>query len=176
MKTILPTLHQLIAFEAVARTLSFTAAAQELCVTQGAISRQIRDLEENLGTLLFHRTTRRLAITSDGERYVTAVRPSLANLADATRMMKSESPENEVRIAVVSAFAVHWIYPRFESFKRQHPESKIQLLRYLGEASALENCKQAHGAIHLGRGNWEKQISEYLGGKQLYCGLQPRLP
>ncbi|MBM2767547.1 LysR family transcriptional regulator [Burkholderia anthina] len=172
MKTIVPPLSQLLAFEAVARTLSFTVAAQELSVTQGAISRQISDLEESLGVLLFYRTTRRLAITLDGERYVSIVRSALQDLTDATKSLK-EGGGQEVRVAVATAFAIHWIYPRFASLKSQHPNLKVQLLHYLGEASALENCVQAHCAIYLGNGSWEKQMADYLGGDDFVIACSP---
>ncbi|WP_376697443.1 LysR family transcriptional regulator [Wenzhouxiangella sp. EGI_FJ10305] len=122
----LPPLRALPVFEAVARTLSFSAAARELNVTQSAVSHQIRQLEDHLGESLFERGGRRVALTEQGEHYLEAVAPALAQIERASEQLRGVS-DSRLRLAVPSSFAVSWLIPRLPHLQRQHPELDIDL-------------------------------------------------
>ncbi|WP_376693969.1 LysR family transcriptional regulator [Wenzhouxiangella sp. EGI_FJ10409] len=122
----LPPLKALPVFEAVARTLSFSAAAVELHVTQSAVSHQIRQLEDDLGETLFERGGRRVALTEQGERYLEAVAPALAQIERASEQLRGVG-DSRIRLAVPSSFAVSWLIPRLPHLQRQHPELDLDL-------------------------------------------------
>jgi len=122
----LPPLRALPVFEAVARTLSFSAAARELHVTQSAVSHQIRHLEDDLGESLFERGGRRVSLTEQGERYLEAIGPALAQIERASQQLRGAA-DSRLRLAVPSSFAVCWLIPRLPHLQRQHPELDIDL-------------------------------------------------
>jgi DNA-binding transcriptional LysR family regulator len=122
----LPPLRALPVFEAVARTLSFSAAAEELHVTQSAVSHQIRQLEDDLGETLFERGGRRVALTEQGERYLEAIAPALAQIERASEQLRGVS-DSRIRLAVPSSFAVSWLIPRLPHLQRRHPELDLDL-------------------------------------------------
>lgn len=122
----LPPLKALPVFEAVARTLSFSAAAEELHVTQSAVSHQIRQLEDDLGETLFERGGRRVALTEQGERYLEAVAPALAQIERASEQLRGVA-DSRIRLAVPSSFAVSWLIPRLPHLQRRHPELDLDL-------------------------------------------------
>src|SRR5699024_8950179 len=113
-------------FEAVARTLSFSAAAVELHVTQSAVSHQIRQLEDDLGETLFDRGGRRVALTEQGERYLESIGPALAQIERASQQLRGVE-DSRIRLAVPSSFAVGWLIPRLPHVQRQHPELDLDL-------------------------------------------------
>jgi LysR family glycine cleavage system transcriptional activator len=122
----LPPLPAIRVFEAVARHLSFTKAAAELGVTQAAVSYQIKQLEDRVGTALFRRLTRKLALTETGQRMVPPVRDALGRLADAFAAARSE--ENSVlRIKAIYSFATNWVVPRLGRFTRAYPQYSVRL-------------------------------------------------
>ena len=104
----LPPLHDLIAFEAAARHVSFLRASEELHVTQSAVSHRIRSLEDLLGVPLFIRINRNIALTSFGERYVADVREILARLETATQRLKNDTRER-LRISAAPALGARWL-------------------------------------------------------------------
>lgn len=118
----LPPPNWLRAFEAAARHLSFTGAAQELHVTQPAVSQQVKLLENYLGQPLFHRLPRRLVLTEAGKVYVTVVHEAFERLASGTRELFGGDVARIVTIKVNVAFAALWLAPRLVSFKAEHPE------------------------------------------------------
>jgi len=124
----LPPLQTLRAFEAAARLTSFTRAAHELSVTQGAISRQIRNLEERVGIELFHRAERGVALTPAGSRYHQAVREALDAIAAATADLGVYSGKGPVTIGASSALASLWLMPRLAAFRRNEPDLDIRVL------------------------------------------------
>ncbi len=124
----LPPLQTLRAFEAAARLASFTRAAGELSITQGAISRQIRQLEERLGVVLFHRRERGVVLTPAGERYRLAVREALERLAAATAELGPQGGSGPVTIGASSALASLWLMPRLSGFRHREPDLEIRVL------------------------------------------------
>jgi DNA-binding transcriptional LysR family regulator len=113
-------------FEAAARHLSFTRAARELFLTQSAVSRQIQQLEEQLGVKLFHRRTRALALTEAGERYFRAISIALTQVREATvAVQKSAAPI--VRITTPVTFASLWLVPRVGRFQARHADVTVHV-------------------------------------------------
>ena len=113
----LPSLDALVAFESAARHESFTRAGVELNVTQGAISRQIRVLEDRLGVLLFQRVRRRVVLTDAGRAYLLDVRRLLDSLKSSTlRLMTAGEHAKVLNLAVFPAVATHWLIPRLPDF------------------------------------------------------------
>lgn len=124
----LPPLNSLVAFEAAARHLSFTRAADELSVTQGAVSRQVRHLEDYLGRALFIRDKRALSLTDTGADYYDSVQQSLLQLAGATGDILQWQGDQQVTVVTTNAMASFWLLPRFNEFQEQHPEIDLRIL------------------------------------------------
>ena len=122
----LPPLDALRAFEAAARHLSFTRAAEELFVTQSAVSKQVIALEAGLGAPLFERKTRALLLTSAGERLQRAVDVAFAELRAATAELRGDG-EPTVTLTTTQGFASFWLIPRLEDFRRRHPGIDIRI-------------------------------------------------
>ncbi|MBA3773545.1 MAG: LysR family transcriptional regulator [Ramlibacter sp.] len=120
-------LDLLHAFEAAARHLSFTAAGQELFISQSAVSRQIQQLEENLGTPLFERRHRALALTEAGRIMHRAVNDSLERLLDAAARARPLPQAGQVSITCTPGFASFWLIPRLTRFTAGHPEVDVRL-------------------------------------------------
>lgn len=115
------------AFEAVARLSSFRAAGEELHLTQPAISRQIRSLEDEIGTTLFLRGTRHVELTSDGAALLRAVAPSLDRLDAAVRQIRSQGARRRITVTTFASFASLWLIPRLQEFQRLHPGVDIRV-------------------------------------------------
>ncbi|BAN49176.1 putative LysR family transcriptional regulator [Metapseudomonas resinovorans NBRC 106553] len=124
----LPPLNSLLAFESAARHLSFTHAAKELNVTQGAISRQIRLLEDYLGKTLFERTTRSIALTPTGTQYHETVRDCLLHLARSTGEIRQWRGDQQVTVATSTAMASLWLLPKVAEFQSQHEEIDLRIV------------------------------------------------
>ncbi|CAB3768039.1 transcriptional regulator GcvA [Paraburkholderia humisilvae] len=123
----LPSLNAIKAFEAAARHESFSRAADELFVTHGAVSHQVRALEAELGVALFTRDGKRLRLTDVGRRYAVRVRTALVALADATREIRASERERRLVVSILSSFAARWITPRVGSFIEAHPQWDLEL-------------------------------------------------
>lgn len=115
------------AFEAVARLASFRAAGEELHLTQPAISRQIRSLEEELGATLFHRGTRHVELTSAGAMLLRVVAPSLDRLDACVRQIRHRTARQRVTVTTFASFASLWLLPRLQDFQRDHPQVDIRV-------------------------------------------------
>jgi LysR family glycine cleavage system transcriptional activator len=123
----LPRLELLYTFEAAARTLSFTRAAAELFLTQSAVSRQIQQLENDLGTPLFERRHRALALTDAGRLMHRTVSDCLERLRDATASLRVTTALRQVAITTTPGFASLWLIPRLASFTAAHPEVDVRI-------------------------------------------------
>lgn len=118
---------QLRAFEAVARHLNFRAAAEELALTQSAVSRQIQGLEEDVGVSLFLRHTRAVELTGAGAQLLRSVMPSLERIDSAVRQIRQSAGRKSVAISTWASFASLWLIPRLEAFQREHPDIDIRI-------------------------------------------------
>ncbi|MBI1778392.1 MAG: transcriptional regulator GcvA [Proteobacteria bacterium] len=123
----LPPLNALRAFEAAARHVSFKAAADELFVTQGAISRHILKLEEALGVKLFLRLHRQVELTREGARYLREVRDAFLQISRATANLSSAPDERMLRIKLPPTCAIRWLVPRLGRFHALHPDIAVQV-------------------------------------------------
>ncbi len=122
----LPPLKTLPAFEAVARLNSFSRAAEELSLTQSAISHQIRQLENDLGEPLFNRAGRTLSLTDAGEQFLEVVTSALRQIERASNNLRG-TPDNQLRLAVPSSLAVCWLIPRLPNLQRKYPQLELTL-------------------------------------------------
>ncbi len=123
----LPPLDLLVAFEAVARRGSITAAAAERFITQSAMSRQIQALESALGTALFQRRHRALALTDAGQRLLVATRTALVQLGDAVAAIRAPAAPAPLALTTTPSFAALWLIPRLAGFTREHPGVDVRL-------------------------------------------------
>ena len=115
------------AFEAVARNLNFRAAAEEMALTQSAVSRQIQALEEEIGVALFLRHTRAVELTSAGSDLISAVVPALERLDNTVRNIRQSAGRKHVAITTWASFASMWLIPRLEDFQNLHPDIDIRI-------------------------------------------------
>lgn len=127
MKHSLPPLDCLKVFEAAARHASFTRAADELCVTKGAVSHQIRRLEEHIGCVLFTRAVRQVALTEAGRELQQTTQWLFAELDRTLARLRPEPVGHDVTIAATTYVAARWLSPRVATFVDQHPEVSVAL-------------------------------------------------
>ncbi|MGX1789784.1 LysR substrate-binding domain-containing protein [Bosea sp. NPDC055332] len=120
-------LNALRAFEASARHLSFTRAAIELCVTQAAISHQVKGLEERIGVELFRRLPRGLALTDEGRGLLPTLRESFDRIAGLLERFETGRPVEVLNVGAVGTFALGWLLPRLAGFRQAHPEIDLRL-------------------------------------------------
>lgn len=127
MRRILPSLHGLRVFSAVARHRSFTHAGRDLNVQQPAVSRQIADLEDDLGVMLFLRTKPRLTMTEEGERLFMAVEEGFGRIEQTVIELRGSERARELTIDVTIGFASCWLLARIAEFQKRHPEVSVQI-------------------------------------------------
>lgn len=124
----IPSMSALATFEAAARLASFTNAAAELGVTQAAVSRQIKLLEDDLNTRLFVRANRRVVLTASGAALASTVSSAFASMAEMIETIRQPVAENVVQVGASLAFCHFWILPRLSAFRAQHPEIKLKVI------------------------------------------------
>ena len=139
----------LVAFEAVARLLSFTAAAAELHLTQSAVSRQVRALEEFVGTELFIRERQGVKLSGVGQTYAQEVREALTRLGSATLACKTNPQGGVLHLAILPTFGTRWLAPRLPDFFQKHPGNTLNLSPRLAEFDFQLDRQDA--AIHFGQ-------------------------
>lgn len=127
MTTRIPPLNPLRTFEAAARHLSFTKAAEELFVTAAAVSHQIKVLERSLGVKLFTRAGGTLALTDIGQAYLPAIQQAFKQVIDATNQLHQRKDITTLKINASPTFSVKWLLPRLDAFLRQHPDIELKL-------------------------------------------------
>ncbi len=123
-----PSLNALRVFEAAARHLSFSRAAEELGVTQGAVSRQIKTLEDHLGMKLFRRLTRALELTEAGSEYLPAMREAFDRMEQATQGLMRRRYRDVLTVSVLPTFAIRWLIPRLGSFTDTNPSIEVRMI------------------------------------------------
>ncbi|CAH0525046.1 transcriptional regulator GcvA [Vibrio hippocampi] len=160
-----PPLNALKVFEAAARHLSFTRAAEELFVTQAAVSHQIKLLEEHLGLKLFRRRNRSLLLTEEGQSYFLDIKEIFSSLAEATDKLLERSEKGALTISLPPSFAIQWLVPRLADFNQQQPDIDVRIKAVdMDEGSLTDDVDVA---IYYGRGNWpglraDKLYQEFL--------------
>lgn len=153
-------LNALRAFDAAARHLNFTRAAIELCVSQGAVSHQVAQLERRLGTRLFHRLPRGLALTDEGQALVPVVADAFDRVA-ATLDQYADGRFREVlKVGVVGTFATGWLLPRLDAFARAHPSIDLRIATNNNRVDLAGEALDF--AIRFGDGAWHATHAEPL--------------
>lgn len=169
----LPSIPSLLALEAVDRLGTASAAAAELALTQGAISRQIKVLEDQLGMALFIRDRQRLRLTPAAQDYVREVRRALGILSAASLTLRANPLGGSLNLAILPAFGMHWLAPRLADFAQAHPEVTVNLstrLRPFDFATAAFDA-----AIHYGRQDWPGVDYLKLMDEEILAVGAPRL-
>jgi LysR family glycine cleavage system transcriptional activator len=124
----LPALDLLVGFEAAARHLSFTKAGEELFLTQSAVSRQIKELEEQLGVELFQRRHRALALTDAGKSFYASAAQVLTTMRAATDRLRAQAGKKGLSVTTTHSFAALWLIPRLAGFTRSHPGIDVRIM------------------------------------------------
>lgn len=153
-------LNALRAFEAAARHLNFTRAAIELCVTQGAVSHQVAQLEQRLGTRLFHRLPRGLALTDDGQALVPVLGEAFDRVAATLEQYAGGRFREALKVGVVGTFAIGWLLPRMATFARAHPHIDLKLSTNNNRVDLAGEALDY--AIRFGDGAWHATWAEPL--------------
>jgi len=168
----LPAMQALRAFEATARMQSLSKAAEALHVTHGAISHQIKALEEEIGVRLVERAGRGIRLTDEGERFAGRVRGALAELAEAMREVAERTNPRQLRVSVVPSFAARWLIPRIGRFFAAHPD--IDLDVRANNAYVDFSRDDADVAIRYGLGSWPGVIAEHVLDEVHFPVCSPR--
>lgn len=135
----LPPLNALRTFEAAARHGSFSLAAEELCVTPGAVSRQIKALEDHFGLPLFARDHKRVTLTEAGARYFALIAGPFAELGRAGETLLQVNGPRQVRLDCVPTLAMHWLLPRLDRFRAAHPGMDVVMQTSTGPVDATQD-------------------------------------
>ncbi len=169
----LPSLPGLQAFEAVARHASFTRAAEELGLTQTAVSHRIGRLETQLGLRLFLRQGRQVALTDAARGYLSDVRRAFDALYDSTERLLAEDDSSSLTISTLMSFGAKWLVPRIAGFQAIHPEIDTRLLT--SSAPADFDREDIDLAIRYGSGDWPGLRADFLFREQLFPVCSPGL-
>ena len=148
----LPSIAALRALEALDRLGTATAAAEALNLTQGAVSRQLRGLETQLGITLFLREGRGIRLTPEGARYAGEIREALQQIARASLRLSVNPAGGTLDLAILPTFGMRWLVPRLPDFARRHPEITVNLATRLKPFNFASDSFDA--AIHFGDGDW----------------------
>lgn len=171
-QALLPSINDLLAFEAASRHGSFTRAAAELNLTQSAISRNIRVLEESLGTPLFERVRQRVVLTAAGSVYMQDARRILADLRDSTqRAMSFSERETMMNVAALPTFTSRWLVPRLPGFMKTHPDVTINFSTRIQPFNFADEPFDA--AIHYGRAVWPGAVTHHLMSEAMVVVASP---
>src|ERR1700682_1512368 len=148
----LPPLNALRAFEAAARAESFTRAAEELCVTQGAVSHQVKSLEATLGIKLFSRERQRLIITDAGRDYLVVIRDALDRIAAGTERLVERQNAGALTVSTSPDFAAKWLVNRLGRFAEAHPTIDLRVSATMHHVDFAR--EDVDVAVRQGDGNW----------------------
>jgi DNA-binding transcriptional LysR family regulator len=169
-----PSISLLVAFEAAARHLSFTRAADELSLTQSAISRQVAALEALLEVTLFRREGRQIALTEVGSMYQRELAGALQRIRSASlQAMAFREGRGSLHLAALPTFASKWLMPRLKDFYRQHPDILVHIHSRIGHFD-LELAGM-DAVIGVGDGHWLGLTSHLLMGEELLPVISPAL-
>jgi LysR family glycine cleavage system transcriptional activator len=169
----LPSLNAVRAFEAAARHLSISKAAEELNVTAGAVSRQIQQLEAFLGTELLTRAHRQVTLTRAGKDVALAAGQAIDLIRDATQRVTKRAQRKRLKVRAYTTFAMRWLIPRLSSFQSAHPDFEVLLTASLEPVDFRKEDLDA--AIRLGDGQWPGCRSDRLVANILTPVCSPRL-
>jgi LysR family glycine cleavage system transcriptional activator len=169
----LPALNALRAFEAAARHLSFTRAADELSVTPGAISQQIRQLEEYAGAPLFRRTGRQVLLTDAGQAALPLLSHAFELMAEAVHHMRAPARRDRLMISSAPSFAAKWLAPRLEKFQELNPEAEVWISADI--AITDFNASDIDLAVRHGKGVYDGLRTEKIMSESVLPVCSPEL-
>jgi LysR family transcriptional regulator, glycine cleavage system transcriptional activator len=169
----LPPLATLRSFEASARLLSFSKAADELHVTHGAVSRAVRHLEDHLGVKLFKRSVRAVNLTPTGAAYAASVRDVLRRLAAATAVITDQQSMGVLNISTLDSFAAKWLIPRLFRFRQAHGDIEVRLATSVKLADFVNDGIDI--AIRYGSGRYPGVKAELLMREEVFPVCSPML-
>src|SRR4030081_2402642 len=169
----LPPLNALKAFEAVARSNSVTRAAEELSVTQGAVSQQVKALEAPLGVKLFNRERQRLVITEAGRDYLAVVRDAFDRIALGTERLVQRQTSGALTISTSPDFAAKWLVYRLGRFAEAHPDIDLRVSATMHHVDFAR--EDVDLAVRHGEGDWTGHDVVRLCSEQLFAVCSPKL-
>jgi LysR family glycine cleavage system transcriptional activator len=169
----LPPLNALKAFEAAARSESFTRAAEELCVTQGAVSHQVKALEATLGIKLFIREHQRLVITDAGREYLNVVRDAFDRISAGTERVQQRQNTGVLTVSTSPDFAAKWLVYRLGRFAEAHPDIDLRISATMHHIDFAR--EEVDVAVRHGDGNWSGLDAIRLCTEQLFPVCSPKL-
>lgn len=172
-RKLLPSTSMLMAFDASARTGSFTAAAQELNLTQGAISRQVQALEDQLNITLFIRAKRSIHLTDKGQLYAKEIHQALQLILNASLNVITNPLSGTLNLAILPTFGTRWLIPRFTDFLEKHPDITVNFISKLTPFDF--HSENLHMAIHYGSPDWPNTQSTFLMGEESIPVCSPEL-
>lgn len=173
MQRRLPPLNTLRAFEAAARLLSFTKAADELYVTQAAVSHQIKTLEEALGVKLFKRMNRALLLTEEGQTLIPSVRDALETLQRGVSKLAQVEATGALNVSTLPSFSAGWLVPRLNRFRQKHPDIYIRLVA--SDRIVDFTRDEVDIAVRFGAGGYANLISERIIDEEIFPICSPKL-
>ena len=174
MKQSLPALNAVRVFEAAARLQNFTQAANEIHITQSAVSKQIKLLEEQLGCLLFIRSGPMLKLSDEGKEFQAVAEESLSIIRRGTARIRNRTANTPLTISLLPSFAHNWFLPNLASFEQAHPDISLRLAPSY-HAIDLDVVSDIDLAIRLGRGNWPNLHSLQLTEDELIPVCSPSI-
>jgi LysR family glycine cleavage system transcriptional activator len=169
----LPPLNAIKAFEAAARSESFTRAAEELCVTQGAVSQQVKGLEATLGIKLFNRERQRLVMTEAGREYLAVVRDALDRIAAGTDRLVQRQTSGALTVSTSPDFAAKWLVHRLGRFAESHPDIDLRVSATMHHADFVR--EDVDLAVRHGDGKWPGLDVVRLCSERLFPVCSPKL-
>lgn len=172
MQRRIPPLNPLRVFEVVARTENLTAAAEELHVTQSAVSRQIGVLESYLGVALFRRERHGVALTRIGRSYAKQVIPAFNDIASATERLIKGSSQGALRVRTYTTFAAKWLIPRLTKFRKSHPNIEVLISNEVAEVDF--DIDPVDIAIQFGTGKWRHVQTDLMFHDEIEPVCAPR--
>jgi putative choline sulfate-utilization transcription factor len=167
----LPPLDLFHTFEAVARHRSFTLAAGELCLTQSAVSRQIKTLEQALGLRLFHRLHRAIDLSAEGQRLFESVTRGLDDVSGCLAELGAAAKAPQITVCASVGFAWFWLMPRLERYRALQPDTDLRVLAT--DQPVLPGTGEVDLAILFGSGQWDGLHAQLLFGEKVYPVCSP---
>jgi DNA-binding transcriptional LysR family regulator len=169
----LPSLSALLAVVAAGERGGFTAAAAALGVTQSAISREIRQIEERLGRTLFRRSPRGVELTEEGRQFMETARAGLQEIAGAVARFRASDTPRHLTIGCDFAYSAHWLVPRLPKFAERQPEIDVRVVTAQHVQRAIGDCDIA---ILFGSGEWPGIVAHRINQEAVFPVCAPNYP
>lgn len=173
LRHLTPSMALLIAFESAAKHQSYTLAAQELFLTQSAISKQIQSLEKHLGVQLFTRVGRHVELTATGRKYYNDIKEALAIIRQASlQAITYEASDKTLRLATLPTFGSKWLLPKLHDFYAKHNQITLHIHSRIGPLDFSD--REIDAAITVGVGNWPNWVAHPIQNEHLIVIVSPQ--